>query len=30
MPKTNENPEDGGGRKNSVVQILKKIKTKLN
>lgn len=31
MPETNESPEDGGGRrKNSLVKILKRMKTKLN
>jgi hypothetical protein len=30
MPKTNERPEDGAGRKNRLVKILKKMKTKLN
>jgi hypothetical protein len=30
MPKTNETPEDGGGGKNSLVKILKRMKTKLN
>jgi hypothetical protein len=30
MPQTNESPEDGGGRKSSLVKILKTMKTKLN
>jgi hypothetical protein len=30
MLKTNERPEDGGGRKKRVVKILKRMKKKLN
>jgi hypothetical protein len=31
MPKTNERPEDvGGKKKNRLVKILKRMKTKLN